>query len=141
MAMQTARFLENYNRLKAVLGEEQTQVLTSYFADQFDETRKEQEMQVATKIDLANLKIELSEKISDSESRLSAKISDSESRLSAKISDSEMKLSAKISDNEIKLSAKISDSKVDSIRWIVALMITQTGLLTGIIFAILKHWL
>jgi len=130
MAMQTARFLENYNRLKAVLGEEQTQVLTSYFADQFDETRKEQEMQVATKIDLANLKIELSEKISDSESRLSAKISDSE-----------MKLSAKISDNEIKLFAKISDSKVDSIRWIVALMITQTGLLTGIIFAILKHWL
>jgi len=130
MAMQTARFLENYNRLKAVLGEEQTQVLTSYFADQFDETRKEQEMQVATKIDLANLKIELSEKISDSETRLSAKISDSE-----------MKLSAKISDNEIKLFAKISDSKVDSIRWIVALMITQTGLLTGIIFAILKHWL
>ncbi len=128
--MQTARFLENYNRLKAVLGEEQTQVLTSYFADQFDETRKEQEMQVATKIDLANLKIELSEKISDSETRLSAKISDSE-----------MKLSAKISDNEIKLFAKISDSKVDSIRWIVALMITQTGLLTGIIFAILKHWL
>jgi len=107
MTMQTARFLENYNRLKAVLGEEQTQVLTAYFADQFDESRREQEMQVATKIDLANLKIELSEKIGLEASQLSS---------------------------------KISDSKVESIKWIVALMITQTGLLTGIIFAIVKHW-
>ena len=83
--------------------------------------------QASRKSDLLEVEHHLETRINDVEHRLETKIDDVEHRLEAKIDEVEHRLEARI----IGVETKIAESKIDMIKWMVGLLLAQTGLLLG----------
>ncbi len=63
------------------------------------------------------------------EHRLETKIGDVEHRLEAKIDEVEHRLGARIDGLEHRMDVKAADLKIDMIKWMIGLLLAQTGLL------------
>jgi len=100
------------------LAEEVVDLVKKTNVNAFNESTKD----LATKQDLSIV-----------ESRLEVKIAQLASGFELKISQVESGLEAKISQVESGLEAKIYQVKVDLIKWIVTLILAQTGILAALI--------
>jgi len=77
MAMQNAKSLENYNRLRAAFrDDEQFNALTVYMTDQYEQNKKDQEERLATKEDISSLKSDIRDNMSPLEMRLKDRMGD-----------------------------------------------------------------
>jgi len=55
MARQRAKFLEDYHRLKAVMGDVQAEAVSTFVSGQLDGNKEDLETTLATKMDLSAL--------------------------------------------------------------------------------------
>ncbi len=60
-----------------------------------------------------------------------AELIDSQASSKADLLEVEHRLETKISDIEHRLEMRISESKIDTIKWMIGLLLAQTGLLLG----------
>ncbi len=61
MTMQRAKFLEDYHRLKAVMGDAQAEAVSTFVSGQLDGNKEDLETTLATKMDLSALELRLNE--------------------------------------------------------------------------------
>jgi tRNA uridine 5-carbamoylmethylation protein Kti12 len=80
----------------------------------------------------------LSEEISNLRIILSEKISDGDKKLAEKISEVETRLSEKITQGDNALLVKISETKAELIKWMFIFWIGQVAFILGILFTFFK---
>lgn len=110
MAVQTAKVLESYSRLKVVLGEEQTTVLVNFLEACNEEQEVNLGKNMVTKSDLYELKEATTNGFNDLKIEMNSMLTT--------------------------LSNEMRDNKVDQTRWMLGIMITIVGFLTALIFAV-----
>ena len=84
-------------------------------------------------INLLNGNLATKQQLADTAAGLEVKIAEVEAKLSARISEVEAELSARISEVEAKLSSRISETKADLLKWMVGLLVAQTGLIISVV--------
>ncbi len=60
MTMQRAKFLEDYHRLKAVIGDSEADAVSAFVSGQLDGNKEDLETTLATKADIGTLKSDIS---------------------------------------------------------------------------------
>jgi len=109
MAMQRGKFLEDYRRLKAVMGDEHAEAVSTFVSGQLDGNKEDLETTLATKTDIAFLKTDIGV------------------------------LKTDISALELRLTERIAEMKSDTIKWVFIFTIGQISAISAIIFALFKH--
>ena len=80
----------------------------------------------------------INQRISDETGKINQRISDESGKINQRISDESGKLDQKITEECGKLRVEIEKSKSDIIKWVFVFWIGQIGVLSGIIFLMLK---
>ncbi|KWT82991.1 hypothetical protein [Candidatus Magnetominusculus xianensis] len=113
--------IELYNVLKDTLGEAGAKTLVNTIEEVKEQVKKE----AATKADLGLLEARLERKIESSKSELELKIESSKSDLELKIESVKQEIE--------KTRAEIEKTRSDTIKWVAAMLVAQSGIVAAFI--------